>query len=104
MPFHPHDNTAEHDWIGRPTEIATDQVAFGLPFTMDHENALNVIRIYGEHVIPRFDPDPSTEARGVAKEPWPEPPLDVEETTMTAFPHPKDPARRQHRGERPLAA
>ena len=48
-------------------EIGTDQVVFGLPFTMDHEDALNVIRLYGEHVIPKFDTEPvhrSTRCRG----------------------------------------
>lgn len=39
-------------------EIGCDQLVFGLPFTMDHQDALAAIRLYGEHVIPKFDTDP----------------------------------------------
>ena len=39
-------------------DLGCDQVVFGLPFEMKHEDALNTIRLYGEHVIPKFDTDP----------------------------------------------
>ena len=38
--------------------IGCDQVVFGLPFELPHEDALSCIRLYGEHVIPKFDQDP----------------------------------------------
>jgi alkanesulfonate monooxygenase SsuD/methylene tetrahydromethanopterin reductase-like flavin-dependent oxidoreductase (luciferase family) len=39
-------------------ELGCDQLVFGYPFSLDHEDALNCIRLYGEHVIPKFDTDP----------------------------------------------
>ena len=39
-------------------DIGADQVVFGLPFEIEHADALNVIRLYGEHGIPKFDTDP----------------------------------------------
>ena len=38
--------------------IGCDQVVFGLPFELDHQDALNSIQLYGEHIIPKFDLDP----------------------------------------------
>ncbi|MBW2293793.1 MAG: LLM class flavin-dependent oxidoreductase [Deltaproteobacteria bacterium] len=53
---------------GNPKEVAEqtqayvdmgcDQVVFGLPFEIPHEDALNTIRLFGEHVLPKFDTDP----------------------------------------------
>ena len=39
-------------------ELGCDQVVFGFPFEIPHQDALDCIRLYGEHVIPRFDTDP----------------------------------------------
>jgi alkanesulfonate monooxygenase SsuD/methylene tetrahydromethanopterin reductase-like flavin-dependent oxidoreductase (luciferase family) len=53
---------------GNPKEVAEqtqayvdmgcDQVVFGLPFEIPHQDALNTIRLFGEHVLPKFDTDP----------------------------------------------
>jgi alkanesulfonate monooxygenase SsuD/methylene tetrahydromethanopterin reductase-like flavin-dependent oxidoreductase (luciferase family) len=39
-------------------EIGCDQLVFGLPFELKHEDALNCIRLYAKHVIGKFDTDP----------------------------------------------
>jgi len=39
-------------------EVGCDQLVFGLPIDMDMEDALTTIRLFGEHVIPKLDPDP----------------------------------------------
>ena len=39
-------------------EIGCDQLVFGYPFELDHQDALHSIRLYGEHIIPKFDRDP----------------------------------------------
>jgi alkanesulfonate monooxygenase SsuD/methylene tetrahydromethanopterin reductase-like flavin-dependent oxidoreductase (luciferase family) len=39
-------------------DLGCDQLVFGLPFEIPHEDALRSIRLYGEQVIPRFDTDP----------------------------------------------
>ena len=39
-------------------DLGCDQVVFGLPFQIPHTDALNSIRLYGEHIIPKFDTDP----------------------------------------------
>ncbi|MGH2662338.1 MAG: LLM class flavin-dependent oxidoreductase [Actinomycetota bacterium] len=38
--------------------IGADQIVFGLPVDMPHEAALESIRLFGKHVIPKLDPDP----------------------------------------------
>jgi alkanesulfonate monooxygenase SsuD/methylene tetrahydromethanopterin reductase-like flavin-dependent oxidoreductase (luciferase family) len=38
--------------------IGADQICFGLPVDMGQENALESIRLFGEHVLPKLDPDP----------------------------------------------
>ncbi len=38
--------------------IGADQIVFGLPVDMDHEAALESIRLFGKHVIPKLDTDP----------------------------------------------
>ena len=43
---------------GAYADIGCDQVVFGYPFELDHEDALQSIRLYGEHIIPKFDQDP----------------------------------------------
>ncbi|HEX7096192.1 MAG TPA: LLM class flavin-dependent oxidoreductase [Acidimicrobiales bacterium] len=39
-------------------EIGCDQVSFGMPLDMPHEYALETIRLFGDHVIPKLDNDP----------------------------------------------
>jgi alkanesulfonate monooxygenase SsuD/methylene tetrahydromethanopterin reductase-like flavin-dependent oxidoreductase (luciferase family) len=39
-------------------DLGCDQVVFGLPFEIPHEDALNTIRLFGEKILPRFDTDP----------------------------------------------
>jgi len=38
--------------------VGCDQLVFGLPCDMPHEAALETLRLFGEHVIPKLDPDP----------------------------------------------
>jgi len=38
--------------------IGADQVAFGLPIGLPHEVAMEVVRCFGEEVLPHFDTDP----------------------------------------------
>jgi alkanesulfonate monooxygenase SsuD/methylene tetrahydromethanopterin reductase-like flavin-dependent oxidoreductase (luciferase family) len=35
-----------------------DQVAFGVPNDLAHDEALECIELFGKHVIPAFDKDP----------------------------------------------
>ncbi len=39
-------------------DIGCDQVAFGMPIQLPMEYALETIRLFGDHVIPKFDTDP----------------------------------------------
>lgn len=39
-------------------DLGCDQVVFGYPFSLEHEEALRCIRLYGEQIIPKFDTDP----------------------------------------------
>jgi alkanesulfonate monooxygenase SsuD/methylene tetrahydromethanopterin reductase-like flavin-dependent oxidoreductase (luciferase family) len=53
---------------GSPAEIVeqlrayeatgVDQLAFGFPGDLEHEEAVETIRLFGEQVIPHFDKDP----------------------------------------------
>ncbi|HYI45101.1 MAG TPA: LLM class flavin-dependent oxidoreductase [Actinomycetota bacterium] len=38
--------------------IGADQIVFGLPVDMTHEDAVETIQLFGKHVIPKLDPDP----------------------------------------------
>jgi len=38
--------------------IGADQIVFGLPVDMNHEDAIETIQLFGKHVIPKLDPDP----------------------------------------------
>jgi hypothetical protein len=43
----------------RYQEVGCDQVVFGLPIEgMAHEQVLEMLEIFGQHVIPEFDKDP----------------------------------------------
>lgn len=44
--------------VKRYEEIGCDQVSFGLPIQLSHENCLETIRLFGTHVIPKLDKDP----------------------------------------------
>ena len=44
--------------VARYEEIGCDQLVFGLPLDMPLDVALDTIRLFGEHVIPKFDHDP----------------------------------------------
>ena len=39
-------------------EVGADQVVFGLPVDMPFDVAMDSIRLFGDHVIPKLDPDP----------------------------------------------
>ena len=39
-------------------DIGCDQVAFGMPVQLPMEYALETIKLFGDHVIPKFDKDP----------------------------------------------
>ncbi|MET9495847.1 LLM class flavin-dependent oxidoreductase [Streptomyces sp. NPDC006552] len=43
---------------GRWERAGADQLSFGLPIGVSHEDTLNSIRLIGEHVIPKIDTDP----------------------------------------------
>jgi hypothetical protein len=38
-------------------DLGCDQVVFGDPFELSHEDALSCIRLYGERIIPKLDTD-----------------------------------------------
>jgi alkanesulfonate monooxygenase SsuD/methylene tetrahydromethanopterin reductase-like flavin-dependent oxidoreductase (luciferase family) len=40
-------------------EIGCDQVSFGFPLGMSQEHAVETIRLFGDHVIPKLDTDPA---------------------------------------------
>jgi alkanesulfonate monooxygenase SsuD/methylene tetrahydromethanopterin reductase-like flavin-dependent oxidoreductase (luciferase family) len=44
--------------VKRYEEIGCDQVSFGFPLGMSHEHAVETIRLFGDHVIPKLDKDP----------------------------------------------
>jgi alkanesulfonate monooxygenase SsuD/methylene tetrahydromethanopterin reductase-like flavin-dependent oxidoreductase (luciferase family) len=44
--------------LRRYEEVGCDQVSFGMPLGMSQEQSLETIRLFGEHVIPKFDKDP----------------------------------------------
>jgi alkanesulfonate monooxygenase SsuD/methylene tetrahydromethanopterin reductase-like flavin-dependent oxidoreductase (luciferase family) len=39
-------------------DVGADQIVFGLPVDMPFEVAMDSIRLFGTHVIPKLDPDP----------------------------------------------
>lgn len=43
--------------VRRYEAVGCDQLVFGLPLDMPLEAAIETIRLFGEHVIPKFDPD-----------------------------------------------
>ena len=69
-------------------EAGVDQLCFGDPNDVTHEEALEMIEVFGTHVIPEFDRDPvhSTDRyRATAKPKFP---------TFNAAPPPDEPLRR----------
>ncbi len=67
------------------TDIGIDQLCFGIPNNGTHDEALEMIELFGKHVIPEFDPSPeviSTDtfrARAVPKFPtFNTPPTSIE--------------------------
>jgi alkanesulfonate monooxygenase SsuD/methylene tetrahydromethanopterin reductase-like flavin-dependent oxidoreductase (luciferase family) len=44
--------------VRRYEAVGCDQLVFGLPLDLPLEHALETIRLFGEHVIPKFDTDP----------------------------------------------
>ncbi len=42
----------------RYEEVGCDQLVFGLPLNMPWEAAEETVRLFGQHVIPKLDPDP----------------------------------------------
>jgi alkanesulfonate monooxygenase SsuD/methylene tetrahydromethanopterin reductase-like flavin-dependent oxidoreductase (luciferase family) len=46
------------DQVKSYEEVGADQIVFGLPVDMPFEVAMDSIRLFGTHVIPKLDPDP----------------------------------------------
>jgi alkanesulfonate monooxygenase SsuD/methylene tetrahydromethanopterin reductase-like flavin-dependent oxidoreductase (luciferase family) len=44
--------------VRRYEEVGCDQLVFGMPLDMPLDAAIETLRLFGEHVIPKFDPDP----------------------------------------------
>jgi alkanesulfonate monooxygenase SsuD/methylene tetrahydromethanopterin reductase-like flavin-dependent oxidoreductase (luciferase family) len=44
--------------VRRYEAVGCDQLVFGMPIDMPLEHASETIRLFGEHVIPKLDPDP----------------------------------------------
>jgi len=44
--------------IRKYEDVGADQIVFGLPVDMPFEAAMESIRLFGEHVLPKLDPDP----------------------------------------------
>ena len=69
--------------LGDYVEAGVDQLCFGVPNDVTHEEALEMIEVFGTHVIPEFDRDPviSTDRyRATAKPKFPNfnaPPVDI---------------------------
>lgn len=48
----------------RYESVGCDQLVFGMPLNMPWEAAHETIRLFGEHVIPKLDPDPAFRSDG----------------------------------------
>ena len=46
------------DQVRKYESVGCDQVVFGLPISMPIDAAIETIRLFGKHVIPKLDPDP----------------------------------------------
>jgi alkanesulfonate monooxygenase SsuD/methylene tetrahydromethanopterin reductase-like flavin-dependent oxidoreductase (luciferase family) len=44
--------------VRRYESVGCDQLVFGMPLDLPLEDAVETLRLFGEHVIPKFDPDP----------------------------------------------
>ena len=44
--------------VKRYESVGCDQLVFGMPINMPMEHALETLRLFGEHIIPKLDPDP----------------------------------------------
>lgn len=62
--------------VARYQEVGCDQVVFGLPGEgLAHEEVLEMLELFGDKVIPEFDPDPvhsTTRYRATARRKYPE--------------------------------
>lgn len=62
--------------VARYQEVGCDQVVFGLPGEgFEHEEVLEMLELFGDKVIPEFDPDPvhsTTRYRATARRKYPE--------------------------------
>ena len=73
--------------------VGCDQLVFGLPSSMEHEEVFEMLEIFGTQVIPQFDKDPvhsTTRARATAKPKYqkfnlPVPEIDVQRIPATAL-------------------
>ena len=45
--------------VRRYESVGADQLVFGLPIDMPWSAAMETVRLFGEHVIPKMDPDPA---------------------------------------------
>lgn len=63
------------DQIAKYQEVGTDQLVFGIPNEgFEHEEVLEMLELFGKHVIPEFDKDPehrTTKARATAQRKYP---------------------------------
>ena len=44
--------------VKRYESVGCDQLVFGLPLNMPWDAAVETIRLFGEHIIPKLDTDP----------------------------------------------
>jgi alkanesulfonate monooxygenase SsuD/methylene tetrahydromethanopterin reductase-like flavin-dependent oxidoreductase (luciferase family) len=50
--------------VARYQDLGIDQLVFGMPLDLPHEQAMDTIRLFGEHVIPKFDTSPEFRSDG----------------------------------------
>jgi alkanesulfonate monooxygenase SsuD/methylene tetrahydromethanopterin reductase-like flavin-dependent oxidoreductase (luciferase family) len=50
--------------VARYQDLGIDQLVFGMPLDLPHEQAMETIRLFGEHVIPKFDTSPEFRSDG----------------------------------------
>ena len=46
------------DQLRSYADVGVDQLVFGLPNNLEHDEALECIELFGDKVIPNWDPDP----------------------------------------------
>ncbi len=73
-----------NEQLDQYAQVGVDQLVFGLPNNLEHDEALECIELFGDKVIPNWDPDPvhrTTRMRQTAQPkfgPFENPPPDIE--------------------------